>query len=1278
MTFLKLKKIQLWSTFIICMSLFYKGYAISAYPFPITYTQPNGDTLTLIMYGDEKVKYAKTIDDYTLLYDKTGSLNYAQINRYGDLEPSVLQAKSISKRSFTDLLFLQNISKNLTFSQSQVEAFQNIKSLVKDKMKTKGFPTTGNRRLLCILMSFKDKAFTKTQEDFYNLFNQISYNIDGATGSVKDYFLECSYNQLNLEIDVVGPYTSNYNMSYYGGNDEFDGGDQAPQKLAAEAFQKANNDVNYANYDNDNNGYVDGVYIIFAGYGEESGGGSDCIWSHASSVYPKLQLDNKYVYGYSCSPELRRNTGSDITYIGVICHEFGHTLGAMDFYDTDYKTNGQYQGTGYWDLQASGSWNNGGRTPAHPNPRTKIETYNWATATVLTSPKIITMFPSLDSSNAFYRINTSTSDEYFLIENRQQKKFDSNIPGHGLMIYHCLSDIEDYEYNNTINAGYPQYFYPVAANAPSALPDTTSNSYGTINTTSCPWPGKNTKTNFTDITIPAMKSYTHANTNKPITNIIEDTTTGIITFHFMDSIIIPPTVTTLAASDIDSTYATLNGSVTIGSEVLIAQGFEWKINTDTAYTRNSCSGNTPISLKLNNLTKNTTYLYRVFAKTASGYTYGSTLSFKTVIATETIIYPTSFESCTSLDSGKIYKYNNQRGYVCGSNSYPTSYYAQKYNLTNATKIIGIQTLLKRISGSKTDTLTLNLWSENNSGKPLKPLASYTYTTEEISEDWDLKTFYFDTTIIDSNFFLSIQVPEMNDSNSNIIIASSKLECSSEKKSYLYYDTYSSWVSFSDFIGKDLDLFIFPIIMSSAIIPTTVKIDTVTNITVNSISVNGSYVQGTGTIISKGFEYKESTATTFTQVTISTEAFNATFSNLTPMTKYIVRAFVCTTNDTIYGDTLSLTTLAPTMQEIVKPYSCFSCYDMDTVYSYVYPYNMGYITGSNLYSGNKYAQKYNFNSSTKIIGMAVFMKKVYQGVDENLTADLYTTKNNGASYSTTTSKTYSTKDISTSDFQWIYFYFNTPITSTDFLLSITVPEMTDSSSDIIIGSTEKNCGSSESSYIYGNYGGNGKEWSSFIDVVGYDLDFLIFPIVNSIITPTVSTNAVANITDNSVRLSGNGSGGTYPIISKGFEWRKQSTTSWESNTTPAYIYNLKNLEAGTEYEARCFVATVLGKYYGNIISFKTSSLNTNILETETEKSLTIYPNPTLDKLEINHFQTEINHIYICDIYGRIVFRANVSDIKTNKTIISVASLAKGQYFLNIETSNTVITKKFIKQ
>ncbi len=346
----------------------------------IQYKQTNGKTLTIYLKGDEKVKWATTEDGYTILLNNKSVYEYAIQNMKGDLYPSGVAVNNIKERTSEEKELVSKIPKGLYYSKSQVSMLKSIWE-IKSAEAQKAFPTTGNRKLICLLIRFKDKAFTKTKSDFNNLFNQVGYNVGNATGSVKDYYLENSWSQFNLTVDVFGPYTASQNMSYYGANDSY-GNDQNPRTLVTEAVNAADAAANFANYDNDGDGTVDGVYVIYAGYGEEAGARSNAIWAHAWNINP-VTKDGKTVSRYSCSAELRGNSGTTITSIGVICHEFGHVLGAPDYHDTDYSTGGQFEGTGNWDIMASGSWNNNGDTPAHHNAYTKVKIYGWASATVL-------------------------------------------------------------------------------------------------------------------------------------------------------------------------------------------------------------------------------------------------------------------------------------------------------------------------------------------------------------------------------------------------------------------------------------------------------------------------------------------------------------------------------------------------------------------------------------------------------------------------------------------------------------------------------------------------------------------------------------------------------------------------------------------------------------------------------------------------------------------------------------------------------------------------------
>ena len=154
---------------------------------------------------------------------------------------------------------------NLFYSQNQIEA---MKAASPTAMITEGakYPTHGTVKLLVILVGFSDLPFTYTNQDFVNLVSQDNYN---GTGSVKDYYRDNSAGQFIMDIDVAGPYTLPNTMAYYGGNNQY-GSDQNMARFVSHSLNAADPDVDYSDYDNDGDGRVDAVHIIFAGTPESS------------------------------------------------------------------------------------------------------------------------------------------------------------------------------------------------------------------------------------------------------------------------------------------------------------------------------------------------------------------------------------------------------------------------------------------------------------------------------------------------------------------------------------------------------------------------------------------------------------------------------------------------------------------------------------------------------------------------------------------------------------------------------------------------------------------------------------------------------------------------------------------------------------------------------------------------------------------------------------------------------------------------------------------------
>jgi hypothetical protein len=145
--------------------------------------------------------------------------------------------------------------------------------------------------------------------------------------------------------------------------------------------------------------------------------------------------------------------GESFTYMGIgtICHEFSHCLGLMDMYDTAYGGN---FGMDAWSLMDQGSYNNNGFTPANYTSFEKQQ-IGWITPKELTTATTVTALQALADADDFYRItNKGNENEYYLLENRQQKGWDQYVPSSGLLVLHVDYDDEIWAWNlaNTNNS----------------------------------------------------------------------------------------------------------------------------------------------------------------------------------------------------------------------------------------------------------------------------------------------------------------------------------------------------------------------------------------------------------------------------------------------------------------------------------------------------------------------------------------------------------------------------------------------------------------------------------------------------------------------------------------------------------------------------------------------------------------------------------------------------------------------------------------------------------
>ncbi|HAE24650.1 MAG TPA: hypothetical protein DCG33_04855 [Prevotellaceae bacterium] len=496
------------SIFIVVNSL----YGISAYPYKIPITV-DGDTIYIMMRGDENCKYAIDEQGYTILASENKWV-YADEDDMGNVSFSNYELVSSKRMPAETMHFLKKTKKGIIPSAEHagINKYYSTQATLSEKR-----PAVGDRKALVILMQFQDKTLNKSKNDFLQLFNEEGYTEDGAMGSVYDYYKWASYGQLNLTSDIFGPYTANHFMSYYGGNTGVNGNDRNPYELFAEAIENVSKEAVLSDYDADGDGYVDNIHIIYAGYGEEAGASANSIWAHEMTFHT-ITVQGMKIDRYSCAPELRGNRGNGISRIGPHCHEIGHALGAMDYYDTDYETGGNYSGTGQWDIMASGSWNNDGISPADFNPYVKVYNFGWTEAKTLTQDAKNTISVSSEEGN-IYRVNSGTIGDFFLLENRDQQDFHSAEPGSGLLIFHIGPNIEARSATNTINSTYPQQCYPVCASSSYRKPSSMVSTYGDINSVGCPYPGTSRNTDFSDSSTPAALTISGKQTGIKISGI---------------------------------------------------------------------------------------------------------------------------------------------------------------------------------------------------------------------------------------------------------------------------------------------------------------------------------------------------------------------------------------------------------------------------------------------------------------------------------------------------------------------------------------------------------------------------------------------------------------------------------------------------------------------------------------------------------------------------------------------------------------------------------------
>ena len=402
--------------------------------YPKKLVQPDGDTISVLLTGDEYYNWVHDIDNYTIIQDQTtGYYVYADI-RNDELVPTKFVVGKFDP-------VLTGLSKGINISGEKMLEIRNM--FLENSPEDIGMaPNSGTINALVVFIRFSDEPeFNDSIMIYQRMFNDSS---DGAN-SLYNYYKEVSYNALLIvstfypmaASSIVVSYQDSHPRGYYQPYSStntigYTGGSGGTQRITREHTLL----MNASNYiaaqvptslilDGDNDGNIDNMCFIVSG---EPGEWNTLLWPHMWALYSfTVNINGKRVYEYQF--QLQNYLKYSYPGVAALSHETFHMLGAPDLYR--YTTSGYYP-VGYWDLMDLPI-----NPPQHFGAYMKYRYGGWIDTIPTISNGTYFLHPLTSSTNNCYRINSPNSTtEYFIVEYRKKEgTFEGSLPGSGLLVY---------------------------------------------------------------------------------------------------------------------------------------------------------------------------------------------------------------------------------------------------------------------------------------------------------------------------------------------------------------------------------------------------------------------------------------------------------------------------------------------------------------------------------------------------------------------------------------------------------------------------------------------------------------------------------------------------------------------------------------------------------------------------------------------------------------------------------------------------------------------------
>jgi M6 family metalloprotease-like protein len=316
--------------------------------------------------------------------------------------------------------------------------------------------SVGRLRTLVVLVQWQDHVNRTliTRENLDILWNGFGTEENiFPSGSIRRYIDINSYGKLEIQADVLDWIMTDGTESFYGDGRSGLPRPQSDEPQLRRAFsfvleQLDDQGFDFTQYDQDNDGILDSVVFLHSGYSAERGGG-DCetgtmfenrIWSHVIGRMRDNWISSTGIQlgTYEVASVYRGTCYSNIARIGVMTHEFLHTLGLPDLYDTNgrYGSGLAIGGLAGYDIMA----NPGGQSyrqawPGHLSPWSKMD-LGWLNPIEIQNDGTFTARASEYYEDVYIIRQGYQEREYLLIENRQPLEFDSFLWAGGILIYH--------------------------------------------------------------------------------------------------------------------------------------------------------------------------------------------------------------------------------------------------------------------------------------------------------------------------------------------------------------------------------------------------------------------------------------------------------------------------------------------------------------------------------------------------------------------------------------------------------------------------------------------------------------------------------------------------------------------------------------------------------------------------------------------------------------------------------------------------------------------------